>query len=208
MPFGRFLHLALRQGQRLAPRRAHPHQFDPEAGIDILQLGREQPRHMRRIAGCSGEFKLAQHQLAIDPPQAEFEPARTLAPPFEHPHHVVGEVFDYLVEQAAMADRLHQPSLDQWRFNRKHRQQRLGHAAQQLVEPHQRIGGRRATGAEAPLERIASDLGNISDPLEAKPPQHQQHIGIEPQRSDGKVVQTIQEFVIARSTELASLCSQ
>ena len=70
---------------------------------------------------------------------------------------------------------------------RHDRQQRFGNGPKQLVHPHERIGGGRAAVAEPPHDRIAAlgifeAAGHIAKPLESKPPEHGQHIIIQPER--------------------------
>ena len=120
---------------------------------------------MRRIARGRGHFETSHDDLAIDPPQPQFEPPCTLPLPLELAGHVLREIGDHLVEQLTVADRLHQPALDQRHLLRDDRQQRFGYAAEQLVAPDQRVGRGRLAVAEPPLERIAPDLGDIAQPL-------------------------------------------
>ena len=109
------------------------------------------------IAGRCRQFEHAHDHLAVDPPQAQLEPPGALPLPFQLARHVGGEIGQHGVEQGAVADRLHQAALDQRHLHGDDRQQRLGHAAEQLVQPGQRVGGGRAAGAEAALQRIAAD---------------------------------------------------
>ena len=80
-----------------------------------------------------------------------------------------------------MADRLHQPALDQRIGHPDHWQQRFGHAAEQLIEPEQRVGFGRAR-TKAPVQRVAADSMELAEPLEAKPAQHGEHGLVEPER--------------------------
>ena len=43
--------------ERLGPHGPHAHEFDAEAGVDVVELGGEQARHMRRIARRRGKLE-------------------------------------------------------------------------------------------------------------------------------------------------------
>ena len=78
---------------------------------------------------------------------------------------------------------------DQRHLLRNHGQQRFGHAAEQLVEPDQRVGGRRFAIAETALDRIAPQGRDLAQPLEPQPAQYGHHILVEPKRGHGQIGQ-------------------
>ena len=189
--FSSGLEITLVERQRFAPRGRQPRQFDPEPGIDIVELGREQPGDVRRLARGGGQFKPPMDHLTVDLPQREVEPPCAQSLAFERADHVAGQIGQHLIEQFAVAQRLDQPALDQGGHLRKHRQQRFGHPAEQLVEPHQRIGRGRADDPKPPRQGIARHAGQVLDPLEPQPAQHQQGRRIEPQGRDGELAQAV-----------------
>ena len=201
MVFRRRLQVPLAEVERFGPRGAHPHALDPEAGVDIVELGGEQAADMRGIAGGGGHFQAADDHLSIHAPDADLQPARALSLRLQLARHVGGKVAHHLVEQVAVADRFDQAALHQRHLRRDHRQQRLGHLAEQLVEPHQRVRGRRAAVAEPAVERIAAlalgkAVGQVADPLQAEPAQDDQHILVEPQGRHGQAGKPRHRIVI------------
>ena len=62
------LEVCLPGPKRLGPDGAQASEFDPEAGLDIVEPGTEQAGDMAGIARRRGELEMAQHDLAIDPP--------------------------------------------------------------------------------------------------------------------------------------------
>ena len=193
--FGSGIEIGLRRAERLAPAGAQLHGLDPEAGLECLEPCRKQPDHVAGLAGDDGKLDPAPQHLAINPPQPQFKPPRALTARRQCAHHVGREVFHHPVEQVAVAQRLHQPALDHRHGAGDHRQQRLGHLAQQLVKPQQRIGGRRAAIAESAGKRIArgglgpriirpgrGHSGQLAEPLDPQAAQDSDHIIIKPQR--------------------------
>src|SRR5690606_39724048 len=112
--------------------------------------------HLRRVARGAAQLARPDRPLAVAPPQAELEPASALAARFQLALHVAGEIGDDAIERLAVTDRLEQPPLHPDRRGGDDRQQRLGGAAEQLVQPLERIVARRAAVAEAAPERVAA----------------------------------------------------
>ena len=192
MGLGGGLDIGLGERQRLGPGRAQADQFNAETGVQIVEFPAEQPRNMPGVAAGPGQFKTARQHFAIDLPHAQLKPPCAQRPALQHAGHVFGDIRHHPVEQSTVADRLHQAALHQGRIVRDHRQQRLGHFAQQLVEPDQRIGGRRTAGAETAGEGVASDALEIADAFESEAAEQQQHVAIEAQRRDGEIEQRLE----------------
>ena len=135
---------------------------------------------MRRLARGGSEFQTAYSHLAIDTPQAEFEAARAFALSFEFARHVLGKILHHPIEQLAVANGFEQTALNQRHRLRNHWQQRLGHAAEQLVEPDERIGGGRPAVAKTALDGIAAYRTDFTQLFEAETTQHGDHVLVEP----------------------------
>src|SRR5688500_16739107 len=75
----RGVEIPLDQRQRLRPRRAQRHELDPEAGVEIVEPGGEQPGNVSGIAAGGGRLEGADEHLAVDLPQAQLEAPGALA---------------------------------------------------------------------------------------------------------------------------------
>ena len=89
---------------------------------------------MGGIARGGGHFQPAHCNLAIDTPQAQFQPPRAQPLALEKLCHVIGKIVHHLIEQRAVTDRLHQAPLGERRVLLDHRQKRFGDPPEQLVE--------------------------------------------------------------------------
>ena len=177
--------IALAECQRLAPGGRKTRQFDPESGIDIVQPRGEQADQVCRVAAGLGQFELTDQHFAIDFPQGQLDPPRALSCTFEYAHQILGQVFHHAVEQAAVTDRFNQAALGHRRGPGHDRQQGFGHPAEQLIEPHQRVGSGCTDGAEPPRQRIARNPRKLTHALQPQPAQHQLDRWIEPQGGNG-----------------------
>ena len=96
-----------------------------------------------------------------------------------------------------MADRFHQPALNERNLFREHRQHRFGHVADELVKPDERIGGGSMDSAEPTHQRLARDPVQIADALEAETAEHKQRCIVEPQRGNGQAAKPRGHVVIS-----------